>query len=307
MILLDFSAIVFAALHVDIKGGQKPQYDYIRHLILNTIRAYNAKFRTEYGEMLIISDNKSWRQSAFPLYKYARNWEREKNPNQDWDSIWGMFSSITEEIKQNLPYPFLSVQWAEADDIIGVISKLATSKTVIVSNDKDFGELVNDVVKQYRPITSGYFKPDDITRFKYELIMKGDKADGVPNIRSWDDFYMAQCIQKDGGWDIERAKPVSKKLLEEYWEVYQNGTEAELENALGQEMYENFKRNRRLISLTHIPELLVNSIKDEFEQVQRNEPMKLLKYFQKHKMHILAKHLGDFTPNRSELTKNKLF
>ncbi len=307
MILLDFSAVIFASLHADIKGGQTPQADYIRHLTINTIRAYNAKFKHQFGEMFIILDNVSWRKSWFPLYKYSRQWERLKNPDQDWDEIWDIFASITEEIKENLPYPVLGVQYCEADDIIGYISKNTDEECVIVSNDKDFGELCGGNIKQYRPSAGEYFEVEDTNRFKYELIMKGDKADGIPNVRCPDDFFMAQCIQKDGGWKPERAAPISKKFLDEYWNVYNTGTEEEIEKAFGEEMYANFKRNRFLISLDHIPEILCDRIKECLNNINRNNMTKLIGYFQKNNMHLLAKNLSDFTPTVKRKPSGILF
>ena len=47
MILTDFSGVLFASLHVDLANGQDAHLEYIRHLALNTIRAYNVKFRNE--------------------------------------------------------------------------------------------------------------------------------------------------------------------------------------------------------------------------------------------------------------------
>ena len=69
MIIVDYNAIAIAGVIT-----QKMQIDehLIRHMILNTIRMYNKKFRKEYGQMVIACDHSSWRREVFPQYKASR-------------------------------------------------------------------------------------------------------------------------------------------------------------------------------------------------------------------------------------------
>ena len=299
MILLDFSAIIFAAIHVDIKGGTKPNFEYIRHLALNTIRHQNNMHKREYGEMYLIFDSKSWRQSAFPLYKWARQHDREINPDQDWEILFEMVEEIKRTLIEHFPYPTVEVKFAEADDIIGVMCRNAKEKVLVSSNDKDFGGLLKyKRVSQYRPSQKSFLEIADPVRFEYELIMKGDKSDGVPNIFSPDDFLKQQVLDKEAGLKPQRAKPVSQKYMDSMWEVYSSNDEALIEKEFGP-LYKNFRRNRRLVSLDWIPDILVESINKQLQNLTRQPIMKAMEYMTTNRMTLMAHHLGDFEPNRT--------
>lgn len=296
---MDFSAIIFAAIHVDIKGGTKPNYEYIRHLSLNTIRFYNLMHKPKFGEMHLIFDSKSWRKSAFPLYKWVRNADRELNPDQDWEKIFEMIEVIKADLTEWFPYPTIEIDFAEADDIIGVLCKDPKEDVLIISNDKDFAALLkNRRVHQYRPSIKDFYTVEDTKRFEYELIMKGDKSDGVPNIYSDDDFLKTQWEIKQAGVEkTPRAKPVSQKFMDSLWDAYNSDDEAIIEKEFGT-LYKNFRRNRRLISLDYIPDILVDSINKGLVDMTRQPIMKCMEYMTSNNMQLLAKCISDFAPNR---------
>jgi hypothetical protein len=299
LILLDFSAIMFASIHVDIKGGTKPNFEYIRHLAVNTIRHYNMQHRTKYGEMHLIFDSKSWRKSAFPLYKWVRSHDREINPDQDWEDLYGMIEDIKAALVEHFPYPTIEINFAEADDIIGVMSRNPLEPVLIISNDKDFAELTKHrKVELFRPSIKDFWTVEDTQRFLYELIMKGDKSDGVPNIYSADDFLKTQALIKLAGVEkTPRAKPVSQKFMDTLWDAYKSNDEDIIKQEFG-ELYKNFRRNRRLISLDYIPDILVDSIKEGLNNITRQPIMKCMEYMTANGMDLLARCISDFEPNR---------
>ena len=52
--------------------------DLIRHMILNSLRGHNKKFRKQYGQMVIACDSSNvWRRTKFPNYKAGRKANRE--------------------------------------------------------------------------------------------------------------------------------------------------------------------------------------------------------------------------------------
>ena len=299
MIWLDFSAIIFAAIHVDIKDGTKPNFAYIRHLALNTVRYYNVMHRAKYGEMCLVYDSKSWRKSAFPLYKWVRNFDREQNPDQDWEDIFEMIEQIKIMLNDYFPYPTIEVDFSEADDIIGVVSRNPKEPTLIISNDKDFAELTKHrLVEQYRPSIKAFYTVPDTKRFLFDLIMRGDKSDGVPNIFSDDDFLKKQALIKHAGEEkTPRAKAVSAKYIDSMWDVYNSDDEEAIKEAFG-DLYKNFRRNRRLISLDWIPDVLVDSINVGLGNMKRNKIMDCLTYMMSQPtMGLFTKCISDFEPN----------
>ncbi len=55
MILVDLNQVMISNLMAQNRGNlsELPSKDAVRHSILNTIRAFNVKFKEEYGEMVL--------------------------------------------------------------------------------------------------------------------------------------------------------------------------------------------------------------------------------------------------------------
>ena len=146
--------ISLASLMMDMNMRKSNEVDegMVRHMILNSIRMYRTQFTKDYGEVVLTYDSKHyWRREYFPNYKASRRKGREKD-NKDWDTIFGVLNKIKAEFKDNLPYKYLEVYGAEADDIIATLCKIIkTRKIMIVSGDKDFIQLHKyPNVKQYQ-------------------------------------------------------------------------------------------------------------------------------------------------------------
>jgi 5'-3' exonuclease len=90
MILLDYSQLMIATLMTQIGNHKNIEIEesLIRHMVLNTIRTYKAKFGTEYGQLVIACDDKNyWRKQIFPYYKAGRKKAREES-ELDWHSVF---------------------------------------------------------------------------------------------------------------------------------------------------------------------------------------------------------------------------
>jgi hypothetical protein len=72
MLILDLNQVMLSNLMVQIGNHTNAAVDegMVRHMILNTIRSLNLKFRGDYGELVIAADGaNSWRRDIFPYYK----------------------------------------------------------------------------------------------------------------------------------------------------------------------------------------------------------------------------------------------
>ena len=70
MIIVDLNQVMISNLLMQIgKYTNAPlEESMVRHMVLNSLRSYNSKFRDEYGEMIIACDNKNyWRKKLFPI------------------------------------------------------------------------------------------------------------------------------------------------------------------------------------------------------------------------------------------------
>ena len=181
MIILDMNQISLANLMMNFHMNKSTELeeDMVRHMILNSIRMYRTMFKDEYGEIVLAYDSRHyWRRDIFPQYKQNRKKGRE-NDSKDWDSIFGLLNAMKSEFKEILPYKFIEVYGAEADDIIAVLCKKYQSENiVIVSADKDFIQLHKyPKVKQYSPNTKKMVNGLDPDVYIKEHVLKGDSSD----------------------------------------------------------------------------------------------------------------------------------
>ena len=181
---------------------------------------------------------------------------------------------------EHSPYKVVSVDTCEADDIIAVLVQKfsATQKTMILSSDKDFAQLQRyPNVEQFSPILKKYIKePLPLLQLK-QLIIRGDKSDGVPNILSADDVFVVGT----------RQKPITEvKIIK-----WMNQDAKEFCN---EEMLRNFYRNETLIDLTKIPENLKIKILDTYEDAKVSTKQDLLNYMIANRLKNLIENLNDF-------------
>ena len=289
MIIVDLNQIMISNLMVQINGknAETLSEDLVRHMVLNSLRAHNKKFRKEYGEMVIACDSGNvWRKQIFPNYKAGRKANREKSEH-DWDAIFNMLATIKNEIKTFMPYKVIEVESCEADDIIATLIKKVKNmiipehkkKILILSGDKDFIQLHGSNVRQYNPVLNKFVgKGEDPVIYIREHILKGDRSDGIPNVLSDDNVFI----------EGRRQKPLSKKKLNNWVNdvfFYTNFTEEE---------EKNYNRNRKLIDLSSIPQEIEDKINNEFNDVKVASRDKILGYFINKKLKTLIEVIDEF-------------
>ena len=281
MILVDMSQIMMAniMMQMNMSKQKEPEEKMVRHMILNSLRMYRSRFISEFGELVLCYDSKHyWRRDYFPEYKFARRKSREKSP-QDWDAIFLCLNKIKDELKDNLPYKFLEVYGAEADDIIGTLCAIISEEIMIISGDKDFIQLQKyPNVKQYSPITKNMINGKSPDNFLKEHIFRGDTSDGIPNVLSPDNTFT----------DGLRQKPLGKKKISSWIEHHFEDV------APNDEVKRNYQRNRKLIDLTFTPKELSMEIINTYKEAPCNDRSKLLNYFIQKRLKNLTESIGEF-------------
>ena len=280
MIIIDMNQISLASLMMDLNMRKSNEVDegMVRHMILNSIRLHRSDFHKEFGEVVLTYDSKHyWRREYFPQYKAGRKKGREKD-SKDWDSIFGCLNKIKAEFKENLPYKYLEVYGAEADDIIATLCKHnQDEKIMIVSGDKDFIQLHKyPNVKQYSPILKKMVNGHNPDTYIKEHILKGDTSDGVPNVLSQDNTFV----------DGIRQRPLGRKKIETWLDIHIDD--------LPDEVKRNYQRNAKLINLDNVPEILEKVIMDEFIKAPCGDRSKLLNYFIQSRLKNLTNEIGEF-------------
>ena len=280
MIIFDYNQVVIANLMEQIGSSKTPvEESLVRHMVLNTIRANVKKFR-EYGEVIIACDNRHyWRREIFPPYKGHRKKNRDAS-GHDWTAIFDCMAKIRQELKDHSPYKVIDIHGAEADDIIGVLTQ-AYSKNeavLILSSDKDFVQLqIYPNVKQYSPTLKKFIRTDDPIKQLNELIVTGDKGDGIPNILTKDDVFVT------GG----RQNPITEvKII-----GWMNQEPKEFCN---EDMLRNYARNEMLIDLTKIPESLKEAILHTYDEVKGRTKQEFMNYMIANRLKNLLEVIDEF-------------
>lgn len=286
MILVDLNQVMISNLMMQPGIMTSVDESLVRHMVLNSLRMYNVKFKEEYGDIVICCDDHNyWRRDFFPYYKASRKKSREASP-YDWNAIFTILNKVRDEIRESFPYKVLRVDRTEADDLIGTLchkfgaqlNSSMTEKILILSSDKDFMQLQKfSNVYQYSPMGKKFLKTTTPGKFLREHIIKGDRGDGIPNILSSDAVFVTEA----------RQKPVTEKKLN-MWvtqdpELFCDDT-----------MLRNYKRNECLIDLGQIPTEYQNKIMDAFDNAPKNGRSKLMNYFIKNRMKQLMEHLQEF-------------
>jgi hypothetical protein len=288
MILLDLNQVMISNLMMQpgIASGGIDE-NLIRHMVLNSIRMYNVKFKAEYGDLVICADDKKyWRKDLFPYYKAARKKSREDSP-YDWNLIFETLNRVRDEIRENFPYKVIQIDKTEADDVIGTICinygvelrNSQSEKILILSSDKDFMQLQKFAnVDQYSPMAKKFLKTSEPIKFLKEHILKGDRGDGIPNILSSDDTFITEA----------RQKPVTEKKLNTW--VAQKP-----EDFCDASMLRNYQRNESLIDLSKVPSEYTDRILTAYRSPKEVKGKdKVLNYFIKNRMKQLMEHIQEF-------------
>lgn len=179
-------------------------------------------------------------------------------------------SEMPEELRPQVPYvkklteamniPALEIKGYEADDIIGMLSKLSSDEKVevmIVSGDKDFAQLVNESVKMFDPMKEVLYdvpkvvekwgvRPDQIIDY---LSIVGDASDNVPGVKG---------VGPKGAVKLLTEYDTLENIYKNIEEVGPKGTKAKLieakENAfLSQELVTIVTENKT--DVAHVEDL----------------------------------------------------
>jgi len=166
------------------------------------------------------------RHEMFPAYKA----QREEMPEDI-----SMAIPQIKRLMEAMNVPILVRDGYEADDIIGILAKRAEKEgieTFMVTPDKDFGQLVSEHVKIYKPGRAGaeveiLGVPEICQRWGIErpeqvidiLALMGDAVDNIPGVKGFGEKTATALIQQFGSVEnllanTDKLKGKQKEKLE---------------------------------------------------------------------------------------------
>jgi hypothetical protein len=278
MILLDLHQVIYSNIAMSIKKTDEIEEDLIRHMILNTIRSNNMKFKSQFGKLIIVADHKvNWRKKIFPYYKAGRKKALEKSV-LNWPKLFEIMDKVKGELHEFMPYPFVMAEGAEADDCMAaMVTYFPGEPILILSADKDFVQLHDRLnTSQYDPVRKKQIQVSNPALALKEHIIRGDSGDGIPNILSPDDCFVRE----------RRQSPVTKKQLEIWLEIDPDSYEYEARR--------NFRRNQTLIDLSFVPPEIEQDIFAAYEANSKKTYDKMFGYFMDKGLKNLMENINDF-------------
>ena len=129
-------------------------------------------------------------------------------------------------------------------------------------------------MKQYSPLKKKFIVCENPEVFLVEHILAGDSSDGIPNILSDDDTFVDPN---------KRQKPCGKKTISKMKNELQTWTNSE-----------NWNRNQNLIDFQMIPEVIQDTIIEEYNKEIIGKRSNILSYFIEYKMKKLMDHIEEF-------------
>jgi len=290
MILIDYSGIAVSSVFSQVKSD-KIEESFIRHIILNSLRMYNLKYRDKYGAMVIACDGGSWRKDYFSEYKAARRKNRESS-TLDWKEIFRIINAVKQEITESLPYRVVQYDKAEADDVIAVLVESTQEfgnyePVMIVSADKDFIQLQKyDNVQQFSPLTKKQVTDKNPERYLLEHVFRGDSSDGVPNVLSDDRVFIEEGT---------RQTPLRTNKINEWCDAIKNNN---LQSVMPDDVYRNYIRNLNVIDLSKIPQDIKTGILETYSNCPVKGNSNVLNYLISKRCNLLISCVNEFFTNK---------
>ena len=189
LFLLDAYALIYRSYYAFIKNPRINSKGLNTSAIvgfLNTLQEVLTKEQPTHLGVAFDPHGPTFRSEAYPAYKA----QREATPEDIKQSV-----PIIKNILKAWNIPILEAEGYEADDVIGTLATKAGEQgidTYMLTPDKDYGQLVRENVKIYRPRHGGGYEvmgPEEV-KTKYAipsteavidlLALMGDSADNFP-------------------------------------------------------------------------------------------------------------------------------
>ena len=232
LFLLDAYALIYRSYYAFIKSPRINSKGLNTSAILgfcNTLHEVISKEKPKYLGVAFDPAGPTFRSDFYPEYKA----QREKTPEDIIVSV-----PIIKKILEAFNIPVLMVEGFEADDVIGTLATQAHLQqidTFMLTPDKDYGQLIKNNVKMYKPRFGGGYDiigEKEITE-KYGiskplqiidlLALMGDSADNFPGCPGVGEKTAIKLINEFGSVDqlldnTSQLKGAIRKKIEEHVE-----------------------------------------------------------------------------------------
>ncbi len=277
--------------------------------VMNSILS-SLFYQKDLSDVIIAIDSiDSWRREFFTKYKSERKEKREK-VEIDWHEFYQKMEDLSKEIADYLPFKVLSIDKAEADDIIAVLALNLPGEKTIISTDNDFIQLLKEDIYLYNPMKQKFISHPNPSHYLKEQILMGQNKHSIPNVKtplSWPSSY----LRKPGLGPKTCEKILIQSLnnfLEEdisYRKSYKDeegNTQVFKEKVSPKERYQ---QNKKLMDLTEIPEYIKEKIIDSYNRYNYPFPSNIYEFFKNKNWRDYIEEFTKWENKIMELYKNE--
>ena len=297
LFLLDAYALIYRSYYAFIKNPRINSKGLNTSAImgfLNTLQEVLTKEQPTHLGVAFDPHGPTFRSEAYSAYKA----QREATPEDIKQSV-----PIIKNILKAWNIPILEAQGFEADDVIGTLATKAGQQgidTYMLTPDKDYGQLVSDHVKIYRPRHGGGYEvmgPEEV-KAKYAipsteavidlLALMGDSADNFPGCPGVGEKTAVKLINEFGTVEslISRSSEIKGALQKKV-----------------EEHVDDIKLSKFLATIkTDVP---IELNMDELKVSQPNES-ELAKLFEELELKTLASKILKKTENKQKPANQQL-
>lgn len=229
LFLLDAYALIYRSYYAFIKAPRINSKGLNTSAILgfmNTLHEVTEKEKPTHIGVAFDPAGPTFRHEMFEEYKA----QREACPEDIKKSV-----PIIKDVLKAMRIPILEAEGYEADDVIGTLATKAGEKgidTYMLTPDKDYGQLVKNNVRMYRPRHGGGYEimgPDEVKN-KYGISstlqvidllgLMGDASDNIPGCPGVGEKTATKLINEFGSIEsllanTDKLKGAMKKKVEE--------------------------------------------------------------------------------------------
>ena len=231
--LLDAFALIFRAYYALIRSPR----------ISSTGKNTNAQFGFTNALMELINKQKPSHlavcfDTSAPTERHTDFADYKANRQETPEDILAAVPDI-KAIIRGLNIPIIELDGFEADDVIGTLSKQAEAagyEVMMVTPDKDYGQLVSDKIKIYKPSYQGngveILGPEEVcAKWNIQSVdqvidmlgMMGDAVDNIPGIPGVGEKTAAKLLAEYG--TLENVLENADKIKGAMGEKVRNGKE----------------------------------------------------------------------------------
>ena len=224
LFLFDAYALIYRSYYAFIKNPRINSKGLNTSAIMGFVNTLNEIISKEKPTHIGVAfdHGKTFRNDAFPEYKA----QREETPEDIKRSV-----PIIKQLLEAFHIPCLQVDGFEADDVIGTLAMKSGKmgiETYMLTPDKDYGQLVQENVFQYRPRHGGGYEklgPTEVCA-KYGisstaqvidlLALMGDSADNFPGCSGVGEKTAVKLINEFGTIEnlLQHTDEIKGKLRE---------------------------------------------------------------------------------------------